>query len=96
MDLHDTGRDRGGIRNALRRIMAKALVVSISSDILFPPNEQEELADSIPGATFKIIDSSFGHDGFLLEFEKLTMLLNEFLPGEHRTGNTLSSLKLNV
>jgi homoserine O-acetyltransferase/O-succinyltransferase len=96
MDLHDVGRIRGGTKNALKQITAKTLVVSISSDILFPPVEQEELAAFIPAATFKMIDSSYGHDGFLLEFEKLTTLLNEFLSTEHKTQNTLSSLKLNA
>ena len=96
MDLHDVGRDRGGIHNALKQIRAKTLVVSISSDILFPPTEQQELANFIPGALFEIIDSSYGHDGFLLEFEKLTMLLEAFLPPEHKTNNTNSFLKLKV
>lgn len=96
MDLHDVGRDRGGIEKALQQIKAKALVVSISSDILFPPVEQEILSSSIPNAVFNVIDSSYGHDGFLLEFEKLTMLLQAFLPPEHKTKNTLSSLNLNA
>lgn len=94
MDLHDVGRDRGGMEKALQQIRAKALVVSISSDILFPPVEQESLASFIPDASFKIIDSSFGHDGFLLEFEKLTMLLQAFLPLEHK--KTYTSQKLNA
>lgn len=94
MDLHDVGRDRGGSENALQQIRAKALVVSISSDILFPPVEQESLVSSIPGAVFNVIDSSYGHDGFLLEFKKLTMLLQAFLPLEHK--KTHSSQKLNA
>jgi homoserine O-acetyltransferase len=94
MDLHDVGRGRGGIENALKKIRAKALVVSISSDILFPSIEQETLAASIPSAGFTIIDSSYGHDGFLLEFEKLTVLLTDFLFHEQKTINTVTSLKI--
>jgi homoserine O-acetyltransferase len=45
-------------------------------DILFPLNEQQLLADHIPGAEFKAIHSPYGHDGFLLEFEKISHLLN--------------------
>ncbi len=96
MDLHDVGRDRGGTEKALKKITARALVVSISSDILFPTTEQEELAALIPDAGFTIIDSSYGHDGFLLEFEKLTMLLNEFLSPQKGAKGSLSSLKLNA
>lgn len=79
MDLHDVGRNRGGIEAALKNITAKTLVVSISSDMLFPAIEQEELASYIPNAELEIIDSDYGHDGFLLEFEKLTSLLQRFL-----------------
>jgi homoserine O-acetyltransferase len=96
MDLHDVGRGRESIENALEKINAKALVVSISSDILFPTSEQELLASHIPNADFKIIDSSYGHDGFLLEFEKLTALLKEFLPVKKNLKDTYSSIKLNA
>lgn len=96
MDLHDVGRGRGGIENALKQITARTLVVSISSDILFPVIEQKELAAYIPAAAFKTIDSSFGHDGFLLEFEKLTTLLHEFLSPELKKTNLFSLIKLNA
>ena len=96
MDLHDVGRDRGGIKAALQNIEAKTLVVSISSDILFPPTEQQELADLIPGAKLKMIDSAYGHDGFLLEFEKLTALLQDFLFPKHTRKETHTSIKLDA
>jgi homoserine O-acetyltransferase len=95
MDLHDVGRNRGGIEAALKTITAKTLVVSISSDILFPTIEQQELAAYIPNAVFKTIDSSYGHDGFLLEFEKLTELLQEFLTKKTSGQNTYSILNVN-
>lgn len=96
MDLHDVGRDRGGIEPALRNIQAKTLVVSISSDILFPTVEQQELAALIPHAKFKSIESAFGHDGFLLEFEKLSLLLHEFLYPKQTKKDNPTSLKLNA
>ncbi len=37
------------------------------------------LADLIPGAIYAEIDSAFGHDGFLIENEKLSEIINEFL-----------------
>lgn len=96
MDLHDVGRNRGGIQKALQNITAKTLVVSISSDILFPTVEQQELATYIPDAALKTIDSPYGHDGFLLEFEKLTTLLQEFLPVTTSNKINSSYLKLNA
>ena len=79
MDSHNVGRGRGGIEPALKIIKAKTLVIGITTDILFPLNEQQLLADLIPGAEFKAIHSSYGHDGFLLEYEKISQLLKLFL-----------------
>ncbi|MDE1192391.1 MAG: homoserine O-acetyltransferase [Arachidicoccus sp.] len=79
LDSHDVGRNRGSIEKALNRIRAKALVMGISTDILFPPAEQETIARNIPNAELHIIDSLFGHDGFLLEFEKIEKFIIPFL-----------------
>ena len=56
------------------------MVIGINSDILFPVKEQRFIADHVPGSKLEIIESFYGHDGFLIEFEKITALLNEFLP----------------
>ena len=80
MDSHDVSRDRGSIEDALRRVTARALVVAISSDALFPPCEQRVLADGIPGAIYAEIDSVLGHDGFLVEGKRIEELLTAFLP----------------
>jgi homoserine O-acetyltransferase/O-succinyltransferase len=58
--------------------LAKALIISIHSDILFPLEEQVELARYIPNAQLEIIDSPYGHDGFLLENEQITQLIKQF------------------
>lgn len=79
MDTHNVGRNRNGTTEALKSIQAKALVISIKSDILFPIAEQEFLVEHIPSAELAIIQSHYGHDGFLLEHEKITQLLNGFL-----------------
>ena len=79
MDSHDIGRGRGGLKNALTMITATTLVVGITSDILFPVREQEFLAQYIQGAELEIIDSDYGHDGFLIEYGQLTYLISQFL-----------------
>ena len=71
MDSHNVGRRRGGIRAALQRIKAETLVLSINSDVLFPPREQELLASYIPSTKWQIFDSIYGHDGFLTEVEQI-------------------------
>lgn len=79
MDTHNVGRGRGGVKAALQSIQAKTLVFGIQSDILFPPNEQAFLAEHIPGARFHLIDSIYGHDGFLLEFSAIETEVTRFL-----------------
>ncbi len=79
MDKHNVGRGRTTVQTALHSIKAKTLVVGISSDILFPPQEQELLAAYIPNAQLSILNSLYGHDGFLLEYDELTRLLEEFV-----------------
>lgn len=76
---HNVGRGRDSVRAALQSIKAKTLVISISSDILYPTSEQELLAAYIPNAQLKVIDSFYGHDGFLLEYETIETLIKEFM-----------------
>lgn len=78
MDSHHIGRNRNNLADALAQIKAKCCVVSISSDVLFPPEEQRFLAQYIPTNLYFEIDSDYGHDGFLLEYEKILAILKEF------------------
>ncbi len=79
MDSHNVGRGRTSIENALQKIRAKTLSIGIRSDILFPASEQMFLAKHIPDAKFVAIDSLYGHDGFLLEFEQIEEIISNFL-----------------
>jgi homoserine O-acetyltransferase len=67
------------VAEVLKRIKIKSLVIGISSDILCPVAEQKFLAKYLPKAKLKIIDSSYGHDGFLTEWKKLTKEITVFL-----------------
>jgi len=78
MDSQNVGRDRGGLENALSKIKAKSLFLGIDNDILFPTVEQKYLTSHVPDAQYREIDSIYGHDGFLLEFEKLTKTITHF------------------
>ncbi|MFK7980697.1 MAG: alpha/beta fold hydrolase, partial [Saprospiraceae bacterium] len=79
MDSQDVGRGRGGLEKALSRITAKTLVISLDTDILFPPSEQKFIADHIKNAQYKKVKSDFGHDGFLIEYEQLEKYISAFL-----------------
>jgi len=73
MNSHDIGRDRGGVAAALARVTARALVLGIDSDRLFPVSDQQLIArgltGNIDGDEAVVIHSEFGHDGFLIEHE---------------------------
>lgn len=79
MDNHNVGRGRGSVHTALQCIKARTMVISISSDLLFPEVEQKFIANCIEGAELKTINSLYGHDGFLLEFEAIELLVKEFI-----------------
>lgn len=75
VDSQNVGRKRGGVAKALAKIRADVTVVSIDSDLIFPPYEMKMMADMVPGADYHEITSHFGHDGFLLEADQITELM---------------------
>jgi len=83
MDLHDLGRGRGGHEAALARFRGSSVTVSISTDALYPAYQQVEMARVLGGngrsCSHHMIESVYGHDGFLVEHDKLAPLLAEFL-----------------
>ncbi|GHE95688.1 homoserine O-acetyltransferase [Streptomyces fumanus] len=80
MNSHDVGRGRGGVRSALRRVTAPALVAGVDSDRLYPPGQQAELAAGIGTADrLRLIESPYGHDGFLIETEQVAALVRELI-----------------
>ena len=81
----DLARDHGGgsLAEAVRPIAAKTLLISFSSDWLYPPQGSEELAVALRagGMTVEhhVIDAPYGHDCFLLEEERQTPIIQRFL-----------------
>jgi homoserine O-acetyltransferase len=71
MDTHDVSRGRGGYTNVLRSIELPALVVGVTTDILYPLSEQRELQAQLPNAVLAVLDSNQGHDAFLIAQEQL-------------------------
>ena len=80
LDSHDVSRGRArGVGEVLRKIRQPVLVVGISSDVLYPVAMQRELAEQMPNATLRIVESPQGHDAFLLESEIVSQLVTEAL-----------------
>lgn len=83
MHTHDLGRGRGEYRDVLADIWQPALVVSVSTDTLYPPHEQRALADLLPNARYVLLESAHGHDGFLIETEELGQMIAHFRASGH-------------
>ena len=81
-DSHNVGRYRGGVESALGQVKARTMVIGISSDIIFPISEQIFLYRHIPRAELRLLSSDFGHDGFLVEHDKLNAILKPFIDGK--------------
>lgn len=83
MNSHDVGRGRGGVRAALSTLDLPTLVLGIPSDRLFTLAGQDEIAQHTPGSLdgerATRIDSPFGHDAFLIEFERVGNQLTRLL-----------------
>lgn len=81
MDGHDLARGRGAYREVIKRIHQPVLVVSIPTDALYVPAEQQELADLLPDAELVELDSEHGHDGFLIDADRLEPIVRAFRSG---------------
>jgi homoserine O-acetyltransferase len=83
MNSHDVGRGRESVAKALSSITAKSLVVGIDSDRLFPIQDQALIAEHIGGELIggglRVIESDYGHDGFLIEHEIVGPMIAELL-----------------
>lgn len=71
MDLFDLGDDADSLRESLAASACRWLFISFSSDWLYPPSASRRLADALVAQSKRVsaceIESSAGHDSFLLE-----------------------------
>ncbi len=90
-DYFDLARDHGSLQQAFANAKARFLVVSFSSDWLFTPAQSEAIVDALVAngrdVSFCNIDSSYGHDAFLLESDTLGAFINCFLTATQRRNS---------
>ncbi len=79
MDTHDISRERDNLESVLASIKTPTLTIGVTSDLLYPIDEQRLLARYIPKVEFKTVYSDDGHDAFLIEFEQMGRFVKEFL-----------------
>jgi homoserine O-acetyltransferase len=82
MDLHDVSEGRGDLVSALDRVTCRTLVIGISSDYLYPPDEVKQGADVLAhlgrDVQYDEIRSPNGHDAFLLDTDQIATFLSRF------------------
>ena len=83
MDAYNIGRGRGGTIAALQSINANVLSIGIDTDIYFPSHEQGFIAEHTRNGTFELVSSIYGHDGFLIEAQKIAQVIKQFY--DHHT-----------
>jgi homoserine O-acetyltransferase len=83
MDLQQIGRGFDSYEAAHAAIKARVLCIGINSDLLFPPYLQQETVNLIRqaggDATYRELDSPWGHDAFLVDFHLVAEPIREFL-----------------
>jgi homoserine O-acetyltransferase len=84
IDLYDAADGFGNLIESFMRIRCKrVLVVSFSSDWLYPPYQSREIVNAMVANDIDVayceIESVYGHDSFLLEHRKLTYFIKSFL-----------------
>lgn len=83
MDYFDLAEPTGELRRSLSVAKAAFLVISVSSDWLFPPYMSKEIVSGLRrnnlDVSYAEIQSDYGHDAFLLEVDTMTRLIQSFL-----------------
>ena len=83
MDLHDVSRGYGSLDEALDRIQSDVLVIGIDSDMLYFPHELQDTVAHLERLGKRVryaeLHSIYGHDAFLIEYEQLNRLVQDFL-----------------
>jgi len=83
MDYFDIASSYGSLDAAVARVLGKVLVISFSSDWLYPPYFSQDmvyaLARQRKNVTYCNIQSDYGHDAFLLEVNVLSKVIGGFL-----------------
>lgn len=84
MDLFDVADYGGSVASGLARARLKqALVIGVTTDILFPVAQQQELKDAMQGAgcevQFEVLESLQGHDSFLVDMDRFRPVIGDWL-----------------
>ncbi len=77
MNTHDIGRGRGGVEIASHQISAKVVAFAFTHDPMFPTDEIRTFVHLIPNSIYCLVNTKNGHEGFLTEFEKWGLIIEQ-------------------
>ncbi len=88
LDYFDLERDHGSILNAFKNVLSQYLVISFSSDWLYPTVQSLELVHALQNnrkkVTFRELETWYGHDSFLLHNPEMMTTISDFLAAVHK------------
>jgi homoserine O-acetyltransferase len=83
LDYFDLERAYGSLKDAFSNVTAKFLVMAFKSDWLYPIYQSKEIVKALQQAgkcvSYCEIDTNYGHDAFLLEYDKMAPMMINFL-----------------
>ena len=84
MDSFDLAERFGSLEDAFRDVKSKFLIIALSSDWLFPPEQSTELAAALlrtgKAVSYCRLEAPHGHDAFLIDIDHLAETVRAFLP----------------
>lgn len=93
LDYFDLSEQYGSLPAALEHTRCNFLVVSFSSDWLYPASYSAEMVETLRDLKREVVhhqvQASFGHDSFLVEVDLMTRLVGEYLDQQWRLGAVL-------
>ena len=97
MDLFDIANHGGSLANGLARVGAKrVLVIGVETDILFPIEQQREMATELDNGKREVLffdlPSLQGHDAFLVDMDRFRPILCDFFNCTMSQPGTLKSV----
>jgi homoserine O-acetyltransferase len=92
-DYFDLAKDYGSLAKAFAGVKSRFLIVSLSSDWLFTPEQSKEIAEALAAnrkdVSYCNITSPYGHDAFLLEVDALGQFICCFLKATYDPKNRI-------
>jgi homoserine O-acetyltransferase len=97
MDNYDLSEAHGDLKSAFKNVKARFLIVALSSDWLFPPEQSLEIASALiqigKPVSYCLIKAPYGHDAFLVDIDQTSKLLCTFLGGCTQYNTVVSATK---